>query len=94
MAITEMAMDTAVMWGAFVVVVGILVAAAYGSIQEQREWERFKVAQNCKVTQKMRGDTVTTVAPIIGGNGGVAVGVSSTPDKTAWLCADGVTYWR
>jgi hypothetical protein len=24
----------------------------------------------------------------------VAVGVTSTPDKTAYLCNDGIKYWR
>jgi hypothetical protein len=72
----------------------LFVLFVLGAIAEQREWDRFSVSHHCHVTGKMRGDLVTTVAPIIGGNGGVAVGVSNTPDKTGYLCDDGVTYWR
>lgn len=85
--------------GRLMLVLMVLVVAGiplmiWAAIEDDRQWSAFKAAHNCKVVGKIRGDTVTTVAPIIGGNGGVAVGVSSTPDKTGWQCADGVTYWR
>lgn len=66
----------------------------WGAIEDQRQWSAFSAAHACKIVGHMSGDTVTTVAPIIGGNGGIAVGVSSTPSKTGWQCDDGVTYWR
>lgn len=66
----------------------------WAHIEESRQWEAFKVAHECKVVGKKKGSTSTTVMPIVGGNGGVGIGVSSTPDQTAWECNDGVTYWR
>jgi hypothetical protein len=63
-------------------------------MEEFKHWKAFSEQHHCKVVGRMSGDTVTTVAPIIGGNGGIAVGVSSTPSKTGYLCDDGVTYWR
>lgn len=40
----------------------------------------------------MSGSTFNTVG--VGSNGGVSVGIGSTPDKTGYQCNDGVTYWR
>lgn len=77
--------------GVAVVIVAIVIHFA---ILDQAQWERFAAAHDCRVVERMPGDTMTTVAPIIGGKGGVAVGVTSTPDKTAYLCNDGVKYWR
>jgi hypothetical protein len=72
----------------------ILVLMAVGIIADAKQWDAFRKAHDCRIVGKMRGDVVTTVAPIIGGNGGVAIGTSVTPDKTGWACNDGVTYWR
>lgn len=66
----------------------------WAGIVEEKQWQAFKVSHACKIVGHVSGSSTTTVAPIIGGNGGVAVGVSSTPDKTGWACDDGVTYWR
>lgn len=76
------------------VLVGIVAAVIHFARIDQAQWERFAAAHECRVVERMPGDTMTTVAPIIGGNGGIAVGVTSTADKTAYLCDDGVKYWR
>lgn len=80
--------------GASLFLVVLIAFCIAGSIQEGKEWAAFSTAHNCKVVGRMTGNTYTTVAPIIGGNGGVAVGVASTPAKTGYSCDDGVTYWR
>lgn len=69
-------------------------AAIYSSVQEAERWALFKAEHDCKVVGRERGHTSTGVAPIVGGSGGVGVVVVNTPDKTGWLCDDGVTYWR
>lgn len=66
----------------------------YGSIQEAERWALFKEQHECKIVGHERGHTSTGVAPIIGGNGGVGIVVTSTPDKTGWECNNGITYWR
>jgi hypothetical protein len=80
--------------GLVVLLVVLLVLAGVAGVQEQKQWDAFAKAHNCKVVAKREGSTSTGVAPIIGGNGGVAVTTSSTPGQTAYLCDDGVTYWR
>lgn len=79
--------------------IGAVIVALFGllihfAILDQKQWEAFASTHECHVVERMPGDTITTVAPIIGGNGGMAVGVSSTPNRTAYLCNDGVKYWR
>jgi hypothetical protein len=48
------------------------------------------------VIERRKGDLDTAVAPIIGSNGTVslATGLTFDDDKTAYLCNDGVKYWR
>lgn len=79
-----------------IAIIGILVAIVYGSTIESRQWREFSVAHNCKVMQKMQADTHTGIGYASGGRdgGGPVFVTSTTPGKTAWLCDDGVTYWR
>lgn len=78
----------------------VLVSLVYGldkSIKaEQAKWNAFAIAHNCEVVGKKKGNVQTTVMPMTGGNnnGGVGIGISTTPDTTAYLCDDGITYWR
>lgn len=72
---------------------GLAAAAAlalvvYAAIAESRQWEEFSAAHDCKVTGRMSGDVVSGVSS----NGSAVTAV--TPDKTAYTCNDGVTYWR
>lgn len=78
------------------VLLGLFVLLFSFSVAENREWEAFRVQHACKVTQKMKGDVNVGIGTTVGGNGQVGVGPVTTvsPDKTGWLCDDGVTYWR
>nr|AGH89384.1 hypothetical protein [uncultured bacterium] len=74
--------------------IGLMGSAMWVSYTPQPdEWETFKTAHNCKVVGKADGHS----------NGGVGVTTSGsvafiagdrTPDKTGYLCDDGVTYWK
>jgi len=74
--------------------IALVPVMIYIGIEDGRRWGEFKVAHACRIVGRMSGDLVTTVAPVVGGSGGVAVGMSVTPDKTGWACDDGMTYWR
>lgn len=74
------------------IVLGSIGLMVYGIEANKAEWEKFKVDNNCKVTSKVSGDLFNTVG--FDAKGGVVVGVGATPDKTGWLCSDGVTYFR
>ncbi len=65
------------------VVVGLLL-----TIQEANDWAEFKEAHHCKVVGKIKGD----ISYGIGSDGKSTTIIN--PDKTAWQCDDGVTYWR
>ena len=77
-----------------ILVSGILVVAAI--VRSTNQWEEFKITHECEVVAKSTGSTATIVAPMISSNGGVGVGVGTSYEgpKTAWLCNDGITYWR
>lgn len=70
----------------------ITTGAVCAAIQSERDWAVFSQLHECVRVGHMSGSAFTTVG--VGANGGVAVGVGSTPDKTGWKCNDGVTYWR
>lgn len=65
-------------------------------IKEQRQWDAFKVAHNCKVVSQTRGSTSTGFGTTIGSNGQVGVGTIQVfnPGQTGYLCDDGVVYNR
>jgi hypothetical protein len=64
--------------------------------EEEKEWQAFSVAHNCKVAAMEKGHLSTGVGYGMTANGkfGTVITATQTPDKTAWLCDDGVTYWR
>jgi hypothetical protein len=80
----------------FLVFIGVVLLALSQARQEKRAWEAFAKSHDCRVVERRKGDVDTTVAPIFDNKGGVsfATAVTSTPDKTAYLCNDGVKYWR
>ncbi len=74
--------------------IGLLIKAV---IVEQREWDAFSVAHECKIVGQAKGHASTGVgfgATGSGGQMGTIITTSRTPDTTGWLCNDGVTYWR
>src|SRR5690606_32674180 len=50
------------------------------------EWAKFKQEHNCRVVEKRDGQATS--------GGGVGVFSGSTSPQTAYLCDDGVTYWK
>ena len=59
---------------------------------DNSEWEEFKLAHHCKIVQKKDSDA--HVGFVVGSKGGFAPIFSFEDEKTAWLCDDGITYWR
>lgn len=76
--------------------VSLIGLMLWAEIEDGRRWTAFKSEHNCKVVQHMRGDIVvgTGVGVMPNGQVGMLTTTSSTPEKTAWACDDGITYWR
>jgi hypothetical protein len=75
----------------------LLVAfAIYAGFEDAKEWRAFSDAHNCKKVAHVTGDVQSGLGYGMGANGqyGTVVIMSVSPDKTAWFCDDGVTYWR
>jgi hypothetical protein len=77
-------------------VIGALILVVIGARREHRRWEAFAKEHECRIVERRKGDVDTTVAPIVGNNSSVsfATGLTFEDDKTAYLCNDGVKYWR
>lgn len=79
--------------------VGLLLmipAIIYSAIAEEKNWQAFSVAHRCKKVAHAKGDVSTGVGYGMTASGqfGPVIVTTTTSDKTAWLCDDGVTYWR
>jgi hypothetical protein len=82
-------------WKAMLVyagLVGLLLLAMWAAISSGEKWEQFKLDHKCKIVAQVDGEIFNTVS--VGGNGQMQIGIGSTPDKTGWLCDDGVTYYK
>lgn len=82
-----------------IVVLGVGGALAIGkALREDRDerWEAFRVENECRVVERVPSSVVPVIGTGVGPNGQVVTtfGVGTTPARTAWLCKDGVTYWR
>jgi hypothetical protein len=77
-------------------VIGVLILVVIGARREHPQWETFAKEHECRVIERCKGDVDTVVAPIVGANGSVNLATSLTfeDEKTAYLCNDGVKYWR
>lgn len=83
----------ATMWLVFIIVI---IGLVYLGIQSNKDWEIFKKEHSCKIVAQIRGTTVTGVGIGVSPNGGAVVVpvIGREPNKTGWLCDDGVTYYR
>lgn len=78
------------------VLIGMAWAIVNASKKEHEAWLAFKDAHACKVVAEKQGYTRTTVLTTVSGGGKVSVTpyTQVVPDERAWLCDDGITYWR
>ena len=76
--------------------IALTALVVVSSAEEQKRWDAFAVEHKCKLVERRKGDVLVTTATTVNPNGGVSVTPMTTmmPDKRAFLCDDGVTYWR
>jgi hypothetical protein len=96
--VVVMQLDSAekVLIRALVFFVGAFFLLAVLDYQESQEWEQFMSSHKCKIISKSKGESITGIGYGFAGNGqfGTVITSSSIPDKTGYLCDDGITYWR
>ena len=76
--------------------IALIALVAVSNVEEQKRWDAFAVEHKCKLIEQRKGDVLITTVTTVNPNGGVSVTpmTTATPDKSAFLCDDGVTYWR
>jgi hypothetical protein len=76
--------------------VGVLIVIAIATWREHQQWEDFAKGHECRLVERRKGDVEITVAPIVGANGSMSLttGVTFDDAQTAYVCNDGVKYWR
>ena len=91
-----MGKELAVTGGATALVIALIAAVIVSSAEEKKRWDAFALEHKCKLVEHRKGDVLVTTATTVNPNGGVSVTpmTTVTPDKRAFLCDDGVTYWR
>lgn len=91
-----MDIEKLIIGGTVVACIALTAHSVVSSAEEQKQWDAFAVEHRCKVVEHRKGDVLFTTATTINPNGGVSVTpvTTVTPDKRAFLCDDGVIYWR
>jgi hypothetical protein len=69
----------------------VLALCFIGAALSGAEWEKFKVAHECKIVGQTSADVGLGFNSAPNGGGTTVI---VTPGKTGWACNDGVTYWR
>lgn len=72
-----------------VILCTVVVVAKY---YEHKQWSDFAKEHHCKLTQVANGEVNTGFG--ITTNGNLATVVTTSPRRKAYLCDDGITYWR
>lgn len=75
-------------------IVAMIVAVMVLSPPSVDEWAAFKQEHSCRVVEKRDGQTTSGVGIGVANGLGVGVFSGSTPAQTAYVCDDGVTYWK
>ena len=73
-----------------VILCTVVVVATY--YYEHQQWSDFAKEHHCKLTQVANSEVNTGFG--ITNNGNLATVVTTSPRKKAYLCDDGITYWR
>jgi hypothetical protein len=84
-------------WAAiFLVFGGLLWAVVAVALKERKQWDDFAAAHACKKVSVVRGDVQVAVTTGMDSKGNLVTATTPivTPDKVAYMCDDGVTYWR
>ena len=75
-----------------VICVLVIVGSFFLLVEENKQWESFKIEHHCKLVTHISGDVFNTIG--IDAKGNVSIGVGATPDKEGWACDDGITHYR
>ena len=77
-------------------IIFILFLIVFVTYKESKQWQEFSQAHNCKKVSYIKGSSNVGYGTSIMPNGQVGVGtvIINNPDKTGYLCDDGITYWR
>lgn len=82
--------------GLMVFLILLIPISIAAGIKEQKEWDQFAVAHNCKKVGHIKGHASigSGVGVTANGSVGTVMTTTTTPDKNGFVCDDGVTYWR
>ena len=73
-------------------IVSLLGLLIWVTVEDSKRWEAFRVEHKCKIVAHVSGSTSTAIGFSTSGN--MTVMPITTPEKTGWLCDNGVTYYR
>jgi hypothetical protein len=78
------------------VLIVFLGGGLWAAIENEKNWQQFAEDNNCRVVEKIRGATGTGFVSGYTGSSGSAGGIVTTtePDRTVYICDDGVRYTR
>jgi hypothetical protein len=73
-------------------IVAVVTLIIIGAVYEEREWQKYRDANNCVMKRHVRAKPM--LVPMPDGNGGTHLVDMGTPSRTTYLCANGVEVVR
>lgn len=74
------------------IIVAIIGLFIWINIQDDKQFEKFKVEHHCKLVAHIEGDITPGFG--VSSSGKSIMTTNFNSDKDGWLCDDGVTYYR
>lgn len=69
-----------------------IAALIWKDLVEEKKWERFVQENNCRIVERLVGSTDLGITAAAKARTDTVV--LNTPSTIAYLCEDGITYWR
>lgn len=83
---------TLIEWLISAAIVLLIPLAIWAGYIDHRQWEKYKVDHECHVVTHIPSRTYNTVG--VGSNGSAVIGIATEPERSKWLCDDGVTHYH
>ena len=75
------------------IVLVVMAMVLYATYLEQKQWEAFSVAHECKLVE-VKPSSLQSTTSVDPATGTIQVGTIHVPEQKAYECNDGVVYWR
>lgn len=82
-------------WWEILAIIGLailIITGLYYCAKDEEDWQQFKIDHHCKIVAHIEGGLTPGIGSSLSGK--LVVTSNFEPNKTGYLCDDGITYYR